>query len=145
VDAGQPAGADLRREANGARQNKERSLICLTGNPSSAVLIRRGKRVADYLQADCLAIHVAAPGEARDAIERHLSFARNLRIEAHVVEAAEVPRAIADFAREQGITQIFMGRSAPQPWYRRLRETVVQTVVRHSREMQVTIVASRRS
>jgi len=124
-------------------QHKERILICLTGSPSSAVLIRRGKRVADYLQADCLAIHVAGPGEDRDAIERHLSFARNLRIEAHVVDAAEVPRAIADFAREQHITQIFMGRSAPRAWYRR-GETVVQTVVRRLREMQVTIVASRR-
>ncbi|MFZ1145261.1 MAG: histidine kinase [Bryobacteraceae bacterium] len=139
-----PAAAGSRPPADPAPQHKERILICLTGNPFSAVLIRRGKRVADYLQADCLAIHVAASGEDRDAIERHLSFARNLRIETHVVEEAEVPRAIADFARQQRITQIFMGRSAPRPWYRSLRETVVQEVVRHSREMQVTIVASRR-
>jgi two-component system sensor histidine kinase KdpD len=122
---------------------KERILICLTGNPFSAVLIRRGKRVADYLQADCVAIHVAAPGEDHDAIERHLSFARNLRIETHVVYAAEIAMAVADFAREQRITQIFMGRSAPRPWYSR-RETVVQAVAAHSREMQVIIVASRR-
>ncbi len=139
-----PAGGDPQPRPEPAPQAKERILICLTGNPSSAVLIRRGKRVADYLQADCLAIHVAGPGEDRGAIERHLSFARNLRIETHVVEEAEVPRAISDFARRQRITQIFMGRSAPRPWYRSLRETVVQDVVRHSREMQVTIVASRR-
>jgi len=126
-----------------APQRKDRILICLTGNPFSAVLIRRGKRVADYFQADCLAIHVATPGEDRDPIERHLSFARNLRIETHVVDAADVPRGIADFARQQRITQIFMGRSAPRPWYR-LRETVVQAVATHSREMQVIIVASRR-
>jgi K+-sensing histidine kinase KdpD len=99
--------------------------------------------VADYLQADCLAIHVAAPGEDREGVERHLSFARNLRIETHTVYAAEIPRAIADFARQQLITQIFMGRSAPRPWYR-LRDTVVQAVAAHSREMQVIIVASRR-
>ncbi|MGD0668270.1 MAG: histidine kinase [Bryobacteraceae bacterium] len=139
-----PAASDHQPRADQAPQAKERILICLTGNPSSAVLIRRGKRVADYLQADCLAIHVAGPGEDRGAIERHLSFARNLRIETHVVEEPEVPRAIADFARQQRITQIFMGRSAPRPWYRSVRETVVQEVVRHSREMQVTIVASRR-
>jgi len=131
-------------EAEPDQRRRERILICLTGNPSSAVLIRRGKRVADYLQADCLAIHVAAVGEDREAIERHLSFARNLRIATHVVEEEAVPQAIADFARQQNITQIFMGRSAARPWYRSLRETVVQTVVRRSREMQVTIVASRR-
>ena len=143
VDILAPARSDLRPQADAEPQRKERILICLTGNPFSAVLIRRGKRVADYLQADCLAIHVAAPGEDREGVERHLSFARNLRIETHTVYAAEIPRAIADFARQQLITQIFMGRSAPRPWYR-LRDTVVQAVAAHSREMQVIIVASRR-
>ena len=144
LDVPVAAGSGARPQADAAPQRKDRILICLTGNPFSAVLIRRGKRVADYLQADCLAIHVAAPGEDRDAIERHLSFARNLRIETHIVDAAEVPRAIADFARQQRVTQIFMGRSAPRAWYRSLRETVVQAVAAHSREMQVIIVASRR-
>ena len=137
-------GRDPAPRADTAPQRKDRILICLTGNPFSAVLIRRGKRVADYLQADCLAIHVAAPGEDSEAVERHMSFARNLRIETHTVYAAKIPLAIADFARQQLITQIFMGRSAPLPWYRSRHETVVQAVAAHSREMQVIIVASRR-
>lgn len=124
----------------------ERVLICLTGRPASAMLIRRGKRVADYLQADCLAIHVARDpaGRGQDAIGRHLSFARNLRIETHVVQAADVPAAIASFAREKNVTQIFMGRSHPQPWWRFYSETIVQRVVRESRDIQVTIIAERR-
>ena len=123
---------------------KERVLICLTGRPSSAMLIRRGKRVADYLQADCLAIHVASDPRSREAAERHLSFARNLRIETHVVEAADVSKALTSFARAQNVTQIFMGRSTPQPWWKFYLETVVQRVVRESHEMQITIVAERR-
>ena len=138
------AGGEPGPHAESAPRRTERILICLTGNPFSAVLIRRGKRVADYLQADCLAIHVIMPGEDRDAVERHLSFARNLRIETHVVDGPEIPRAISDFARQEHITQIFMGRSAPRPWYRSLRETVVQAVAAHSRDTQVIIVASRR-
>jgi two-component system sensor histidine kinase KdpD len=126
----------------------ERILICLTGSPSSAVLIRRGKRVADYLRADCIAIHVSADGEetaeTRTAVERHLSFARNLRIDTNVVDSRDVPRAIAEFARARGITQIFMGRSRPRPWWKRFRESVVQQVVRQARDMQITIVAERR-
>ena len=126
-------------------RGSERILICLTGRPSSAVLIRRGKRVADYLQADCLAIHVARPHETgAEAVERHLSFARNLRIETHIVNADDVPRAISDFARSQRITQIFMGRSLPRPVWKRFRETVVQQVVRQAKDMQITIVAERR-
>jgi len=122
----------------------ERILICLTGRPSSAILIRRGKRVADYLHADCLAVHVNVDGADREAVERHMSFARNLRIETHTVEAHNVSRAITKFAHEKHITQIFMGRSLPQPWWKSYRETLVQQVVRQARDMQITIVAERR-
>src|SRR4051794_36931985 len=90
----------------------ERILICLTGRPSSANLIRRGKRVADYLQADCLAVHVSSESVCDQTVHRHMSFARNLRIQTHVLEGADVPSMIAEFARSHNVTQIFMGRSA---------------------------------
>ena len=127
-----------------ASSRKERILICLTGSPTSAVLIRRGKRVADYLQADCLAIHVAAAVDGIEGVERHMSFARNLRIETHVIESADVPGTIAGFARSRGVTQIFMGRSLRPPWWNRFAETIVQQIVRQARDMQITIVAERR-
>ncbi len=123
---------------------KERILICLTGSPSSAMLIRRGKRVADYLQADCLAIHVARNGEGRQDVERHMSFARNLRIDAHILQGEDIPRAIVEFAHGERVTQIFMGRSTPPPWWNPFQETVVQQVVRHALDVQITIVAERR-
>jgi len=123
---------------------KERILICLTGSPTSAVLIRRGKRVADYLQADCLAIHVSIAVDGIEAVERHMSFARNLRIETNVIQSADVAGTIAGFARSRGVTQIFMGRSQPPPWWNRFAETIVQQVVRQARDMQITIVAERR-
>jgi K+-sensing histidine kinase KdpD len=107
--------------------------------------------VADYLQGDCLAIHVAqpnsgdsGPSQVREAVERHMNFARNLRIQMHIVEADDVPRAITEFARAQRITQIFMGRSQPRPWWKRFRDTIVQQVVRQARDFQITIVAERR-
>jgi two-component system, OmpR family, sensor histidine kinase KdpD len=139
-----PPAADGSAPREAPPGRKERILICLTGSPSSAMLIRRGKRVADYLQADCLAIHVARRGAGREDVERHMNFARNLRIDTHILEGRDIPGAIAEFARGQRITQIFMGRSAPQPWWRRFRETVVRQVVRHAHDMEITIVADRR-
>jgi two-component system sensor histidine kinase KdpD len=76
-------------------RRRERILLCLTGRPSSAILIRRGKRVADYIHADCLAVHVGDPSHDGEAVERHMSFARNLRIDTHVIEGGDVPGAIA--------------------------------------------------
>ena len=138
-DSPRPAPADSQPAGRA-----ERILICLTGRPSSAMLIRRGKRVADYLHAECMAVHVGSESHHREAVERHMSFARNLRIETHVIESRDIPRALADFARTRGVTQIFMGRSAPIPWWKRYRETIVQQLVRQARDMQVTIVAERR-
>ena len=123
---------------------RERILICLTGTPTSAVLIRRGKRVADYLQADCLAIHVVPGGQAPEEVGRHMTFARNLRIETHIVDAMDVAATVAEFARTNRITQIFVGRSRRRPWYRRFEETKVQKLVRLARDRQITIVAERR-
>ena len=65
----------------------ERLLLLIGPDPASAALIRRGRRVADYLRADCLAVYVSkVPGlrnltdAERDSLERQLNFARGLQI-----------------------------------------------------------------
>ncbi|HLY20805.1 MAG TPA: universal stress protein [Bryobacteraceae bacterium] len=125
----------------------ERILICLTERPSSAVLIRRGKRVADYLHADCLAVHVERSPNRRDderkaALEKHLTFARNLHIDTHVLHGANVARTIVDFARQQNITQIYLGRSGASS-LSKLMGSTVHRVVRLARDREITVVAER--
>src|SRR5256885_8332068 len=41
----------------------ERILIHISDEPTAAMLLRRGKRVADYLRADCFAIYVSPRGD----------------------------------------------------------------------------------
>lgn len=150
--------SDLNAPARGAGQTArpgaesparhERILICLTERPSTAVLIRRGKRVADYLQADCLAVHVQRNSsggrseERSEALEKHLSFARNLHIETHVLKSKDVARSIVEFARDQNITQIFLGRAGKRPFWGGVGSTV-HKVVRQARDREITIVAER--
>ena len=126
----------------------ETILICLTGRPTAAMLIRRGKRVADYLGAECLAVHVRRPGcdgrcPEAEAVGKHLTFARNLRIQAEVVEGEDVAAAVVEFARRHGVSQIFMGRSrsARRPVFRR---TTMHRVVALARDIEITIVAEQR-
>ncbi|HVN06617.1 MAG TPA: universal stress protein [Bryobacteraceae bacterium] len=139
----------LTRPDGGSPSRHERILICLTERPSTAVLIRRGKRVADYLHADCLAVHVQR-GSARDglraysgALEKHLSFARNLHIETHVLRGGDIARTIVDFARAQNITQIFLGRAATRRLWGGMRASTVHRVVRLARDREITVVAER--
>ena len=56
------------------------------------MLIRRGRRVADYLRAECFAVYVLRSGDLsdlpaaeREAVERHLNLRRNLHIETRIL------------------------------------------------------------
>jgi two-component system sensor histidine kinase KdpD len=130
---------------------RERVLVYVTEDPSAAALIRRGRRVADYLHADCFAVCIIPDADLtklharqREAIERHLSFARNLHIEARVLQGEDVARTLVDFARIHQITHIFLARTKRNARVRLLGRSLIQDVVRLAEEMQVTVVAERR-
>jgi two-component system sensor histidine kinase KdpD len=129
----------------------DRILVYVTEHPSTALLIRRGRRVADYLEADCFAVFVHAemdfnslPVVKREAVERHLSFARNLHIETRVLQGVDIASTLSDFARLHSITQMFMVRPQYSPWEGFLGRNLIHRIVRYARDMQVTIVAERR-
>jgi two-component system sensor histidine kinase KdpD len=126
----------------------DRILIYVTGDPSSAMLIRRGKRVADYLHAECFAVSVSHNASAKDtpereSVERHLNFARNLHIEARILEGGDISKTLVEFARLNGVTHLFLARPSQREWPSFLGRNLVQQVVRLARDMQVIIVADR--
>ena len=130
---------------------KERILIHITADPSSAMLIRRGRRVADYLQADCLALFVHntpkigdLPTAEREAVEKHLRFARSLRIETLVRSGKDVPQTVVDFARHNQVSQIFVARSRRRLYERLFGKDYSEAIVRGAHDLQVTVVADRR-
>ena len=61
------------------------------------------------------------PKATSEAIEQHLDFARKLHIETRVLEGADAAEALVDFARRNGVTQIFLARPPKRsiPWLRR--------------------------
>jgi len=126
----------------------DRILIHITDDPTTAMLIRRGKRVADYLGAECFAIYVSSrtdlsdlSPEKRETVEKHLNFARNLHIETRVLPGESPADTLVDFAHRHQVTQIFLTRS------RRLllpATSLVSKVLRLAADIQVTIVAERK-
>jgi two-component system sensor histidine kinase KdpD len=128
----------------------ERLLLLIEPDPASAALIRRGRRVADYLQAECFAVFVSKTGdfhdltpEQRDTVERQLNFARGLQIETRILEGENIAEALVNFARLHRVTQIFVLRHANEGISRLFRRGLVQRIVSLAGDMQVTIVADR--
>jgi two-component system sensor histidine kinase KdpD len=128
----------------------DRLLLIIEAEPSSAALIRRGRRVADYLRAECLAVHVTRTGNLddvppaeREEIERLLNFARALLIETRVLQGTDVAETAVNFARLRGVTQIFVARGKPTPLRSWFASAEVQRIVSLARDMQVTVVADR--
>ena len=128
---------------------RERVLVLVTAEPSTASLIRRGRRVADYFHGDCVAVAVcpgdtlaSLPSDQREALEKHLNFARNLHVNTKLLQGENVAEELVSFARQHAVTQIYMARPNTQrelPFKRNL----VQRVARLARDMEVTIVAER--
>jgi two-component system, OmpR family, sensor histidine kinase KdpD len=131
-------------------QPKERILIHITADPSTAMLIRRGRRVADYLHADCTALFVhrspelsQLPAEEREAVEKHLRFARSLQIETRILGGGNIAKTVVEFARRNQVTQIFVARSQVSLLERIRGGNFTEDIVRLAQDLQVIVVADR--
>jgi two-component system sensor histidine kinase KdpD len=130
-------------------RSSDRLLIHITGDPTAAMLIRRGRRVADYLRAECFAVYISDSGDLRslpdlerEAVERHLNFARNLHIETRILQGQDAAAVLVDFARRERVTQIFLMRPHVRRW-KFFRTGLVSGILRLAHDLQITVVAER--
>jgi len=137
--------------AAAAPASHHRLLVLVTADPQTAMVIRRAKRVGDFLGAECFAVAVESTGDLsslpepdREATEQHLNFARNLHIETRVLEGDDVAPTLVEFARRNQITQIFLARPHERTWPLPLfTRDLVQKIVNIAKDMQIVIVAER--
>ena len=127
-----------------------RILVLVTANPKTAMVIRRAKRVSDFMGADCFAVAVQPTGDLsglgvadREATDRHLNFARNLHIETRILEGDDVASTLVDFGRRNQVTQIFLTRPRRKAWSVALSRDPVQRVIDLAKDMLIVIVSDR--
>lgn len=125
-------------------------LILVTADPKTAMVIRRAKRVSDFLGAECFAVSVQPTGDLsglpaadREAVERHLNFARNLHIETRILEGDDVAATLVDFGRRNQVTQIFLTRPHRKAWSPVLSRDPAQRVLGLAKDMLIVIVSDR--
>ena len=149
-----PSAQDERNEksiSGTSAPSRDRILIYITPEASTAMLIRRGRRMADFLGADCLAVYVcreqdisSLPKAQREAIEKHLNFARNLHIDTRVLQGENTARTLVEFAHRNQITQVLLSRPRFTWWTAFWGTDLILQVVRNAEVMRVIIVAERK-
>jgi two-component system sensor histidine kinase KdpD len=134
-----------------SRDRHHKILVLVTPAPETAMLIRRAKRVADFIEAECFAVTVQPSGDLtglpeaeRETVEQHLNFARNLHIETRILAGEKTAPALIDFARRNQVTQIFLSRPRQKPGLlASFSRDLVQSIVGLAKDMQVIIVSQR--
>ncbi len=144
------AGGSDATGVTGAPEKQHRILIFVTPDPQTAMLIRRARRVSDFIGAECFAVTVQPTGDLstlgsseREAIERHLNFSRNLHIETRVLDGQDPAASLVEFARRNQITQVFLARPRERLHIPLVGLDLAQRIVRLARDMQIVIVSER--
>jgi two-component system, OmpR family, sensor histidine kinase KdpD len=122
--AAQVVESQLQRymDAHGIVQSwgtQERILVCITPRSSARDMLASGARATSRFHAQLLALYVKQRDltrEAEEQVEENLDFARKLGAEVHVIEGADPIGEIIRFAREQRITQVFIGHTQQSGW-----------------------------
>jgi two-component system sensor histidine kinase KdpD len=111
-------------DAHGIEQSwgtQERILVCITPRSSARAMLESGARAAQRFHAQLLAAWVRQEDLSRAAEEtvaENLAYARKLGAEVHVIEGRnnDPISEIIRFAREQRITQLFIGHTQQSAW-----------------------------
>ena len=127
----------------------EHVLCCINEHPSSAELVRRGRRLADNLKAPLTVLYIEGPrhlslGEVeKDRIADTMRIAERLGAETVMQPGRDIAGTILDYARRKNVTHILIGKSERSRWFELLHGSVVRDLMRDSGAISVTAVLAR--
>jgi two-component system, OmpR family, sensor histidine kinase KdpD len=126
---------------------QERILVGITPRSDARPILESGRRNADRFHGELFVAYVRQPNlsaEDAAALERNLSIAREVCATIRVLEPHRDPaRALITFAREIGITQIYIGHSQRKGWWQRLRGNPVERLIDLAKGIDVRVFPQR--
>ncbi len=116
-------------------------LVCISASPSNQRVIRSATRFAQGSRRSITALYVddGKTGEERAAAIRNLELAESLGASGQIVNGRDVLGAIMDYARDNAVTDLFIGYSGPSqgPY---LRHLPVYRLVHNLPEVDIHII-----
>ena len=126
----------------------ERLLVCVSPGTVSERLIRTARRLADELKAEWYAIYVETPqqtrisAEQRDRVDGMLRLAEELGAKSVTIPGQSVAETVTNYARNQNVTKIIIGKSRRSRWIEWLQGSVADQLIRQSGPIDVYFVNS---
>jgi len=143
----------LKREGGRRTQVTEKIMVGLSSNPvDTAQLLRKASRIAGQLGAGWFAVHIETPAESvkrigtRDFVKLldNINLAGDLGAETVWLKSDDVVKALVEFARDNGVTKIIVGRTHQPFWRRLVRGDVPTRLIAQARGFDVEIASTER-
>lgn len=109
-------------DAHGIHQSwgtQERILVCITPRSSARRMLESGVRATERFHGQLLVVYVKQGDlsrEAEETLQNNLDYARKFGADVHVLEGSDPISTILEFAREERITQVFIGHTQRPAW-----------------------------
>jgi two-component system sensor histidine kinase KdpD len=121
---------------------QERILVCMTPRANAARMLSSGRRNADRFHGELFAIYVMQENLTQEdwmALERNVTLARAQQAEVETLHGKDPIKAILDYARGHGITQIFVGHNLRRTWRSHLGGTPLDRLIRDAEGFDVRV------
>jgi two-component system sensor histidine kinase KdpD len=121
---------------------QERILVCITPRSNAKEMIETARVIAARFHGELIVAYVHQPQISRrdqEALDERLALAREAGARIEILEGEDPVSAILDFARSQGITQLFIGHSQRLGIWPRLWGNPVEKLIRRSRGMDIRV------
>jgi two-component system sensor histidine kinase KdpD len=125
---------------------RERILVCMTPRADATAMLASGRRNADRFHGELFAIYVNQQNltpHDRVANERNVKVARAERAQVDVLEGRDPVATILEYAREHGITQLFVGHNLRRDWRARLRGSPLDRLIEGAEGIDVRVFPHR--
>jgi two-component system sensor histidine kinase KdpD len=132
-------------QANGIQEvwgAQERIMVCITPRSNARQMLESGRRNADRFHGELIAVYVRQANlsaEDEAAVEEHLEIAREIGARIEVLEGHDYVATLVRYARDHGVTQIFIGHSMREGWWYKLRGNPVERLTELAEGMDVRV------
>jgi len=122
---------------------QERILVCMTPRANAAAMLASGRRNADRFHGELFAIYVNQPNltpEDQGRLARNVTLAKAQQAQIDILDGKNPVRAILEYARAHGITQLFLGHNLQRTWRGRLAGSPLDRLIDEAEGMDVRVL-----